>query len=115
MHIATKCSFLKYTMKKEDAVTCGAFGLYQVECINLITIAHVITRKYKTLKRDPKNIIHLCEAHRRYFNTEAGQKEWGRFVKKYFPHKYEYVVRQYEFVLAEYKDFMKWSGGGEKK
>ena len=85
--------------------TCEAKGYADIICEGKNCIAHIITRKFKTISASINNRIHVCKNHEIYFNT-TGKNEWALFIKTNFPEKYNFVLSKFELVLNDYKEFI---------
>lgn len=79
---------------------CQAEGkAKECKCGGGLQCAHLITRWNLRLRWDEKNALALCAGHHRFFTHRP--LEWAEFLLRYFPERYEYVMKHKNELSTE--------------
>jgi len=86
---------------------CQAGGVGDIPCAEKrLCKAHVITRKFNSIRNTEENILWLCKEHEAWFNQQD-IRVWFTWVRTNYPEKFKFVEREFEYIMNEYEEFMK--------
>lgn len=93
-------------VRPERVRVCQAVGVGEIACSEKrLCKAHVITRKYNSIRAADENILWLCKDHEAWFN-QRDIRVWFTWVRINFPEKFKFVEREFEFIIEEYNEFL---------
>lgn len=80
-----------FSQKVRESGPCAAQG-YRSElyihdrCSGVVQCAHVIGRRYRSVRWDPDNAVPLCAGAHLYFTSRP--EEWRQFIEELYPGRY---------------------------
>lgn len=107
LYLAKDPEIVAQHKRPEKARVCQAAGVGDIPCADRkLCKAHIITRKFNSIRAAEENILWLCKDHEAYFNNRD-IRVWFNWVRINYPEKFKFVEREFEFIMNEYEEFLK--------